>query len=68
MRDTNEGRDLYATFKHEKILNDLVLSNPRTSELINFIESKERLLNMPQFKVAYDEYQKLVSNHVKNIK
>ena len=69
LKDTNEGKDLYATFKREKILNDLILSDPQTLELINFIESKERLLNMPQFKVwLYDEYQKLASNKIKNIK
>ena len=68
LQDTNEGKDLYATFKREKILYDLVLSSPQTLELINFIESKKRLLNMPQFKVAYGEYQKLVNNNVKNMK
>lgn len=54
---TEGGKDLYKTFKEENLLTNLNITD--TSELDDFLASKERLLNMPQFTKAYKEFQRI---------
>ena len=58
---TQEGEALYKTFEKESFLKNLNISD--TSELDNFIDSKERLLKMPQFSKAFRESQRLKARH-----
>jgi hypothetical protein len=63
---TNEGKSSYKVFKEENLLSRLDIIE--SSELDKFIASKERLLKMPQFVGAYNEYERLKLKGEKNIK
>lgn len=63
---TAEGKAVYKVFREESLLSKL--NNIDTTELDDFVKSKESLLTMPQFAGAYNEYERLRLKGEKNIK
>jgi len=63
-----ESKEMYEVFKSENLLSNLNVTIKDTEELDNFLKSKESLLQLPQFKNAYKEYEKLKKNGEANPK
>ena len=55
--ETETGKSLYKTFREEELLSKV--DNLDTTELDDFVQGKERLLQMPQFEKAFKEFQRL---------
>lgn len=63
-----ESKETYETFRSEDLLSNLNLTKNDALELDNFIESKESMLQLPHFKKAFQEYEKLKKNGEANPK
>jgi hypothetical protein len=55
--NTTQGKELHKTFQEEDLLSNLNIND--TSELDDFIQSKKGMLQLPQFRKAYKEFERL---------